>query len=109
MTTIRYDQPGSPAQEPPPAPSGLTVTSRTRTQIGLRWVNNTADQDGVKIQRCRGTGCTNFALAGQVGGTSTTYVDGGLAPNTTYRYRVRAFNESGSSAFSNVIGAQTRR
>jgi hypothetical protein len=109
MTTVRYDQAGGASQSPPAAPSGLTTTGRTRTQISLRWVNNSTDQDGVKIQRCKGTGCTNFAQIAQVGGSSTTYADSGLTPNTTYRYRVRAYNEIGNSPWSNVIGAKTRQ
>ena len=109
MTTVRYDQVGTSSQSPPAAPSGLTVTGRTRTQISLGWVNNSTDQDGVKIQRCKGTGCTNFALVGRVNGTSTSYVDGGLVRNTTYRYRVRAYNESGNSPWSNIVAAKTRQ
>jgi hypothetical protein len=109
MLTARYDQPASTSAGPPPAPSGLAMTGRTRTQISLRWVNNSTDQDGVKIQRCRGVGCTNFALVGQVSGTSTTYVDTGLVRNTTYRYRVRAYNESGNSPYSNIVGVKTRQ
>jgi hypothetical protein len=109
MLTVRYDQPGAASQSPPAAPSGLTVTGRTRTQISLRWVNNSTDQDGVKIQRCRGTGCTNFVQIAQVSGTSTSYVDTGLTRNATYRYRVRAFNESGNSPWSNILTARKRQ
>jgi Fibronectin type III domain len=108
MLTVRYDQEAA-SQAPPRAPSGLTVTGRTRSQISLRWVNNTPGQDGVQIQRCRGTGCTKFVQIAQVSGTSTTYVDVGLTRNTTYRYRVRAFNESGNSSWSNIVTTKTRQ
>jgi Fibronectin type III domain len=108
MLTVRYDQVGTPSESPPPAPSGLRAASRTATQIGLRWVNNSTDQDGVRIQRCKGVGCTNFGLIGQVGGTATTYADKGLTPNTTYRYRVRSYNDAGNSPWSNVVAAKTR-
>ena len=33
----------------------------------------------------------------------------GLARNTRYRYRVRAFNGGGNSAYSNIAGARTLR
>jgi hypothetical protein len=107
MLTVRYDQQSAPS-DPPPAPSGLSVTDRTRTRISLRWVNNSADQDGVKIERCKAE-CTNFVQVAQVSGTSTTYVDLRLNRNTSYGYRVRAFNESGDSPYSNVILTKTRR
>jgi len=43
----------------------------------------------------------------QVGANATTYPDTGLASNTRYRYRVRAFNGSGNSAYSNIVAAKT--
>ena len=37
------------------------------------------------------------------------YADGGLARNSTYSYRVRAFNAGGVSTYSNTATAKTRR
>jgi hypothetical protein len=44
-----------------------------------------------------------------VGHDVTGYVDGGLARNTSYTYRVRAFGGGGVSAYSNTATAKTRR
>jgi len=44
-----------------------------------------------------------------VGHDVTSYTDGGLARNTQYSYRVRAFNAGGVSAYSNVATGKTRR
>ncbi|MDQ7053074.1 MAG: fibronectin type III domain-containing protein [candidate division KSB1 bacterium] len=38
----------------------------------------------------------------QVGANVTNYSDTGLNPNSTYTYRVRAFNADGNSGYSNV-------
>jgi len=76
------------------------VVSTSRKQVRLGWTNTSADQDGVKIERGQGTGCTSFVRVAQVSGTTTSYVDGGRTRNTTYRYRVRAFNRSGNSPYS---------
>jgi hypothetical protein len=37
----------------------------------------------------------------------TTFTNTGLNNNTWYRFRVRAFNASGNSAYSNVISVKT--
>jgi len=42
-----------------------------------------------------------------VSGTTTSYVDGGRTRSTTYRYRVRAFNQSGAAPYSNTVTATT--
>jgi hypothetical protein len=36
-----------------------------------------------------------------------TFPDTGLSRNTWYRYRVRAFNASGNSGYSNIAQAKT--
>jgi hypothetical protein len=91
----------------PAAPSGLTVTAVSRTQINLSWADNSGDETGFKIERCKTANCTNYAEVSQVGANVTTFADTGLTKNTTYRYRVRAFNANGNSAYSNAASART--
>jgi hypothetical protein len=110
MLTVRYDQTGGGGGSgPPAAPTGLTVTSRSRTSIGLGWTNAPGAQTAVKIERCVGPNCMNFAQIAQLGGTSTTFLDTGLLRNTTYRYRVRAANDQGDSAYSNIVTVRTTK
>lgn len=94
---------------PPPAPSSLLAQVLSASQIQLTWTNNTGSQDGVIIQRCKGVGCTNFTQIAVVAGNVTSYTDTGRAANTTYRYRVRAYNAAGNSPFSNIASARTLR
>jgi fibronectin type III domain protein len=98
---------GTPA--PPNAPGNLAAQALSTSQIRLTWVNNAANQDGVRIERCRGLICTNFTQIATVAGTATTYTNSSLAANTTYRYRVRAYNSAGASPYSNAAGARTAR
>ncbi len=91
----------------PPAPSGLTATAASRNQINLSWVDNSTNETGFKIERCKGANCANFVQVGTVGSNTTTFGDGGLAKNTTYRYRVRGYNVSGNSPYSNIASART--
>ena len=91
------------------APSDLTATATSANAIRLRWQDNAGTETGYEIERCAGTGCTSFVQVATAGRDATEYVDGGLARNTQYRYRVRAFNASASSAYSNVASAKTPR
>ncbi len=93
----------------PDAPSSLTATALSTNQIRLSWTDNATNEDGFRIERCKGSTCTNFALIATVGPNVTTYANSGLSKNTTYRYRVRAYNASGTSAYSNIASATTPR
>jgi hypothetical protein len=93
----------------PAAPSNLSATALSKTSIQLTWVNNAGNADGVKIERCKGAACTNFIQITVLTGAPTSFTDTGLLGNTSYRYRVRAYNASGDSTYSNVAMAKTLR
>jgi hypothetical protein len=97
------------AQNPPAAPSNLTANAVSSSQINLAWTDNANNEDGFQIERCQGNNCSNFAQIAQVGANVTTFNDTGLARFTRYRYRVRAFNANGSSAYSNIAVERTLR
>lgn len=101
---------GLPAQtSSPKAPTGLTVTSVGKNSISLRWTDNSTDEAGFEIQRCTGTACTTFAKVGESGANVATFTNGLLLANTTYSYRVRAFNSAGSSGFTRTMQTKTKR
>jgi hypothetical protein len=77
------------------------------SQINLAWTDNSNNETGFKVERCQGNNCTNFAEITQVGANATSFADTGLVSNTFYRYRVRAFNGSGNSAYSNIARGKT--
>ncbi|HEY4974850.1 MAG TPA: fibronectin type III domain-containing protein, partial [Steroidobacteraceae bacterium] len=94
---------------PPSAPSGLTATAASSTQINLGWVLST-DNVGVTkylVERCQGASCTSFAQIGTA--TTTTYNDtAGLTAATSYSYRVRATDAAGNlSGYSNTASTPT--
>ena len=92
----------------PTAPTGLTATAVGPTQINLGWTASTDNVGvtGYRVERCQGGGCTNFAQIATP--TATTYGDTGLAPSTTYRYRVRAVDAAGNlSTYSTIATATT--
>lgn len=93
---------------PPAAPGGLGATAVSTSQINLAWTDNANNEDGFTVERCTGASCTNFGQIASLGPNVTSYSNTGLAASTTYRYRVRAFNGGGSSAFSNIAAATTQ-
>ena len=93
---------------PPTAPSGLTATAASASQINLAWAASTDNVGvtGYRVERCSGAGCTAFAQIGT--STSTTFSDTGLTASTSYSYRVRATDAAGNlSAYSNTASATT--
>ena len=100
---------GPAAGVPPQAPAALSATAVGQRSIELRWANGTVSQTAVQIERCTGSGCTNFAQVTSISGTATSFTDGSLARRTTYTYRVRAVNEFGTSPYSNTASARTTR
>jgi hypothetical protein len=97
------------AQTVPAAPGNLNATTVSRTQINLNWTDNSNNESGFKIERCTGGNCTKFQQITTVGAGVTSFSNTGLRKATTYRYRVRAYNAAGNSAYSNISSATTLR
>jgi transcriptional regulator CtsR len=92
--------------DPPAAPSSLTATTISQTQIDLAWTDNAGNEDGFKIERKTGAAGT-YAEIATVGANVASYSDNGLSPIKEYFYRVRAYNTGGNSAYSNESNAAT--
>ena len=97
---------GGPPPTPPVAPSGLSATTVSSTDIDLLWFDNSNDESDFEVERSPG-GAGSFVNIGSVGANITTYSDSGLSPETTYDYRVRATNGAGDSDYSNTGTATT--
>jgi len=96
----------TPTPQPPASPSGLTATGASDTTIELAWNPGSSNETGFEIERAD-AGLTNWAQVATVGAGVTAYTDSGLTPQTSYDYRVIAFNGIGSSAPSNVATGTT--
>jgi len=102
--TEYYSLGGAPAN-PPAAPSSLTATAVSSSQINLAWMDNSTDENSFEIERSLDG--TSFSLLTTVGADTTSYPDTGLSAATAYFYRVLASNGAGSSAYSNVASDTT--
>jgi hypothetical protein len=89
------------------APSSLLATGLTTNTIRLNWLNNTPGSvTGFEVWRSTSP-TTGFSLLTTVGGTTTTYTDGGLTAGGAFFYEVRAVAGTRRSAFSNIAGGST--
>lgn len=83
----------------PTAPSGLTLTVASNTQVNLAWTDNAGNETSFRIERKTGAGGTYAQIALLGGANVATYSNAGLASGTTYYYRVRASGPTGDSAY----------
>src|SRR5262249_61868064 len=68
---------------PPTAPSNLTSSVVSSSQINLNWSDNSTNEDGFLLERCTGAAATcldaNFELVGSSCRNATKFDDSGLA------------------------------
>jgi inosine-uridine nucleoside N-ribohydrolase len=91
----------------PRAPSNLSAIAISTNEIDLTWQRNANNEDGYEIERST-DGIDFDLIAFTMGAIRNNFTDNaGLSPCTTYNYRVRAYNTSGDSDFSNIANATT--
>jgi hypothetical protein len=96
----------------PTAPSGLTATAAGPVQVNLSWTAATESGGTIAsylIERCATSGCSNFAQVGTTTSPTTTFSDNtGLLGSTSYSYRVRAKDSTGTNGpYSNIASVTT--
>ncbi len=91
----------------PSAPTGLTATAFSSSQINLSWTGSTSGSPTLyRLFRSLTSGI-GFTKIDSVNGSTTTYNNTGLTATTTYYYVVCAVNAGGQSAASNQTSATT--
>jgi hypothetical protein len=90
----------------PLAPTSLTATAISLTQVNLNWTDNSTNATEFRIFRATGAGASTL-LATVTGAHLATYSDTTVAQNTTYSYIVYAANAYGPSLPSNTATITT--
>jgi Zn-dependent metalloprotease/outer membrane protein W len=90
---------------PPPAPSNLAATAPSPGRIDLAWSDNGTYEQGFRVERS--TDGVSFTQIAVLGANASSYANTSLLAGTTYHYRVRAYDGSNVSAYSNVASATT--
>jgi Tol biopolymer transport system component len=102
-----YDDEPSFGVAPVQSPTDFRVDSVSATQVRLAWTDNATNEDGFVIERCTGAGCTDFVEIGRANPDDTIYADDTVAKNTQYSYRMRAYNSTNASPYTNVLTVKT--
>ena len=90
----------------PTTPSELVAVGGSRSSINLSWSDNSVNETGFNIYQ-RSLAETNFTLLTSTNPDESTYEDTGLETNTTYVYKVSAFNDLGESTFTDDVYASS--
>ena len=90
---------------PPSPPSGLQVTVNGSGHVELLWTDNSDNETTFEIERASSTNRQFGALA-TVDADVVSYSDTTVSAGLLYRYRVRAVNTAGASAWitSSTVG-----
>lgn len=83
------------------APTTLTATVASATQINLAWADTSSDETGFKIESPVGTVITTTSQ------NATTYSHTGLTCGTTYNYAVKATNINNADSAPATASATT--
>jgi fibronectin type 3 domain-containing protein len=89
------------------APSGLVVRAVSSSSIYLSWTEVASPSANEYYIYRKTIYDSNYTLVARVGGDSTSYTDTGLSANTTYYYRVSAYNSGREGDWSDSNYATT--
>lgn len=89
----------------PAAPAGLFAVASSASEINVAWTPGSANHANFVVERS--TDGINFIEVATTAADVTSVVDGGLAADTLYFYRVRGVNAIGAGAYSTVASAST--
>jgi regulation of enolase protein 1 (concanavalin A-like superfamily) len=91
----------------PIAPSNLTASGISTSQINLTWSDNSADENNFVIEQSL-NGVDTWSQIASLSANTTAYSNTGLIAAKTYYYRVYASNSTGNSNYSSIASATTK-
>lgn len=88
------------------APSSLTATLVSNTQVDLSWADNSSGEDNFILERKIGVEGTPTEIV--IGANQISYSDSGLTADSRYYYRIKAKNAAtGDTPYSNEVNVKT--
>lgn len=104
VVAVIGEPPEATEPEPPEAPTQLQATAHSTSTIDLVWNDNATNELGFYVECKIGESFTQMAM---LSANDTSFSHTGLLPNQEYIYRVVAYNQDGTSGYSNEISATT--
>jgi subtilisin family serine protease len=96
-----------PDAAPPAAPINFKAKALSKHRIRLTWKDVASDENGYLIERS--VNGTHWTVVRTTKPNARQFTDQRLRRNTTFQYRLRAFNEAGESEATSVDAATTMR
>ncbi|MDH5445566.1 MAG: fibronectin type III domain-containing protein [Gammaproteobacteria bacterium] len=91
----------------PIAPAKFTANAESSSSISMSWIDMSDNENNFIIERSTSKD-TGYEIIATLGPNTTEYIDtDGLAPETTYYYRIFARNNSGDSSSPDIMKATT--
>lgn len=87
-------------------PINLEATEEASTSYTLSWEYDSPDESGFQLERSIDGGST-FQLRAEIVANTLDFLEDGLELNQIYQYRIRAYNETDTSSYSNVVEINT--
>jgi hypothetical protein len=88
-------------------PTELGAWAVSSRQINVYWRDNSASETAMELQRSSDGGAS-WSTVAVLSADSASYSDTAVSGGTSYAYRVRAYNATGSSAYCNPMLVTTR-
>ena len=98
--------PVTPADNIPQAPTGLTATTQSDSEIQLTWQDISDNEQGFELFRSLNA-TNNFVSIFTTQSDITSYSDQNLQADTEYFYQIRALGTGGNSNFTPVVSSTT--
>lgn len=97
---------GADEVDVPMIPTDLLANALDSQNIRIQWTPASDNEAGFIIERKTGEEGIYQEIA-SLPAASSSHVDSGLSAETSYHYRISAFNESGTSGFGTSVAAST--
>ena len=94
---------------PPAAPTGLTATAESDSNVTLAWTNPAGPVTDNHVNEYLGSSCSGTATAINIGSVVATYTVTGLSGDTTYSFNVTASTNGGEGPPSSCANATTEK
>ncbi|MDP4093374.1 MAG: S-layer homology domain-containing protein [Bacillota bacterium] len=90
------------------SPVNLTCQSLASDTVKLSWESTAQNVAGFRVERRTSLSSSSYTPIATLSSSTNTYTDNSASPGTQYIYRVAAYTNSGTTAYSGEVVATTK-